>query len=49
MMCVFYYMTGAAECSPKVILWRSRDSNLLYAISTRIMWSGPFYVISISI
>ena len=26
-MCV-YYMTGAPEGSPKVVLWRSRESNL---------------------
>ena len=26
-LCV-YYMTGAPEGSPKVVLWRSRESNL---------------------
>ena len=26
-MCV-YYMKGAPEGSPKVVLWRSRESNL---------------------
>ena len=26
-MCV-YYMTGVPEGSPKVVLWRSRESNL---------------------
>ena len=26
-MCV-YYMTGAPEGSPKVVLWKSRESNL---------------------
>ena len=30
-MCV-YYMTGAPEGSPKVVLWRSRESNLLLPI-----------------
>ena len=28
MIYVFYYMTGAPEGSPKVVLWRSWESNL---------------------
>ena len=33
-MCV-YYMTGAPEGSPKVVLWRSRDQDMIESIQAQ--------------